>query len=329
MTKKRKNDNNNQNNNNNSKKRKLNQIDNDFHDNNNNNNDDNDEYDEYNESEDLNTIFNNKKQFKGVMKKYWSQRHNLFSKYDNGIILTKELWFSVTPEKISKFIANFITKLFKVENENENENEIIILDSFCGGGGNIVQFLKADKRNIIYAIDINKIHLNCTNNNSLIYIKDDKDVNKRLKLMAIDWIYSKKQLDSTINKNKNINLNLNSEIYADEEESLKNLEILAKLKINCVFGSPPWGGPGYLKEETFNLENLLPFGLEELLDLMLQYSHNVCLFLPRNSNLQQIKEITKRVYTQRGIKDQLSVRIVHLESNGYRKGILCCWGNFV
>lgn len=262
---------------------------------------------------DLNTIYNNKLQFQGIMRKYWAQRKNLFSEYDNGVLLTKELWFSVTPEKISVFITNFIAKKF-VKNIN-------ILDSFSGGGGNIVQFLLNAKFKNVVAVDINKIHLNCTRVNSLVYNNDVDDVENRLKLLPIDWMYLKDGYQGS-------DLDIDGDTYATQQDSLTNLEILSKMKFDCVFGSPPWGGPTYLKDEVFDLNNILPFGLEELLTYMLHYSENLCLFLPRNSDLKQIVDITQRVYAKRRIKSPVTVKVVHLESGGYQKGILCCWGVF-
>jgi len=36
------------------------------------------------------------------IKKYFRQRYDLFSKYDEGIQLTHDAWFGVTPEHIAK-----------------------------------------------------------------------------------------------------------------------------------------------------------------------------------------------------------------------------------
>lgn len=33
--------------------------------------------------------------------KYWLQRHNIFSKYDDGVWLTNDAWFGVTPEPVA------------------------------------------------------------------------------------------------------------------------------------------------------------------------------------------------------------------------------------
>jgi hypothetical protein len=33
--------------------------------------------------------------------KYYAQRHSIFSKYDDGIWMTDDLWFGVTPEPVA------------------------------------------------------------------------------------------------------------------------------------------------------------------------------------------------------------------------------------
>jgi len=38
--------------------------------------------------------------------KYWKQRYKLFSRFDKGIQMDREGWFSVTPERIAHHIAN-------------------------------------------------------------------------------------------------------------------------------------------------------------------------------------------------------------------------------
>ena len=34
--------------------------------------------------------------------KYWHQRHEIFSKYDEGIWMTDDAWFGVTPEPVAQ-----------------------------------------------------------------------------------------------------------------------------------------------------------------------------------------------------------------------------------
>ncbi len=60
------------------------------------------------------------------MRKYWFQRYRLFSRFDQGIKLDTESWYSVTPEKIAQHIA-------------ERCRCDVIVDGFCGVGGNAIQ----------------------------------------------------------------------------------------------------------------------------------------------------------------------------------------------
>lgn len=61
------------------------------------------------------------------LRKYWQRRFSLFSKFDMGIKLDEESWYSVTPEIVAKHTA-------------ERCKTDIILDGFCGAGGNAIQF---------------------------------------------------------------------------------------------------------------------------------------------------------------------------------------------
>lgn len=59
--------------------------------------------------------------------KYWLQRYSLFSKYDEGIKLDEEGWFSVTPEVIA-------------EHQALRCPTGLVIDAFTGVGGNAIQF---------------------------------------------------------------------------------------------------------------------------------------------------------------------------------------------
>ena len=86
--------------------------------------------------------------------KFWLQRYYYFSKFDEGIQMDKESWYSVTPEQIAKYTA----KLIKGKT---------IIDGFCGCGGNVIQFSKYCSK--VYAIDISKSKLDMCKNNCEVY----------------------------------------------------------------------------------------------------------------------------------------------------------------
>jgi len=91
--------------------------------------------------------------------KYWAQRYRLFSKYDDGILLDEESWYSVTPEKIAKHIAEVCRCG-------------LVVDAFCGVGGNAIQFAMTCDRVIAVDIDQNKIDM--ARNNARVYGVESK-----------------------------------------------------------------------------------------------------------------------------------------------------------
>ncbi|CAH6777333.1 trimethylguanosine synthase [Phodopus roborovskii] len=95
--------------------------------------------------------------------KYWAQRYRLFSRFDDGIKLDKEGWFSVTPEKIAEHIAGRVSQSFECD---------IIVDAFCGVGGNTIQFALTGKR--VIAIDIDPVKIDLARNNAEVYGIADK-----------------------------------------------------------------------------------------------------------------------------------------------------------
>ncbi len=55
-------------------------------------------------------------------------------------VLSTEGWFSVTPEKIAEHIALRVQDSFSTE---------LIIDAFCGVGGNAIQFALTGKRGTV------------------------------------------------------------------------------------------------------------------------------------------------------------------------------------
>ncbi|KAG8195939.1 hypothetical protein JTE90_001170 [Oedothorax gibbosus] len=93
-----------------------------------------------------------------VFKKYWSQRYRLFSRFDDGIKLDEESWFSVTPEKIARHIADRCCC-------------DVIVDAFCGAGGNSIQF--ASQCCHVIAIDIDPKKIELAKHNAKVYEVDE------------------------------------------------------------------------------------------------------------------------------------------------------------
>ncbi|KAB1256435.1 Trimethylguanosine synthase [Camelus dromedarius] len=73
-------------------------------------------------------------------------------------------WFSVTPEKIAKHIAGRVSQAFTCGG--------VVVDAFCGVGGNTIQFALTGKR--VIAIDIDPVKIDLARNNAEVYGTADK-----------------------------------------------------------------------------------------------------------------------------------------------------------
>ncbi|XP_008798555.2 uncharacterized protein LOC103713414 isoform X2 [Phoenix dactylifera] len=96
---------------------------------------------------------------KGGLFKYWLQRYLLFSRFDDGIKMDEEGWFSVTPESIARHHASRC-------------GNGIVIDCFTGVGGNAIQF--AMKSSHVIAIDINPQKIEYAQHNASIYGVNDR-----------------------------------------------------------------------------------------------------------------------------------------------------------
>lgn len=90
-----------------------------------------------------------------VVYKYWAQRYSLFHRFDDGIVLDEEGWYSVTPERIAAQIA----QRFK--------GMAVVADLFSGPGGNCIQF--ALNGSMVIGIENNMSRINMALNNARVY----------------------------------------------------------------------------------------------------------------------------------------------------------------
>lgn len=105
------------------------------------------------------------KKFQGIagemlpsINKYWRQRYRLFSRFEEGIQMDEEGWFSVTPERIAKHHASRCAGG-------------VIVDCFTGVGGNAIQF--AQRCQHVIAIDIDPRKIDYAQHNAAVYGVED------------------------------------------------------------------------------------------------------------------------------------------------------------
>jgi len=95
----------------------------------------------------------------GIPAEAWRRRYFLFSKFDEGIRMDAESWYSVTPEPIAQHIA-------------ERCRCNLILDACCGAGGNAIHF--AQTCNHVIACEVSPERIMLAQANARIYRVDDR-----------------------------------------------------------------------------------------------------------------------------------------------------------
>ncbi|PRP84311.1 hypothetical protein PROFUN_07612 [Planoprotostelium fungivorum] len=110
--------------------------------------------------------------------KYHAQRYRLFSRFDEGILLDTESWYSVTPELIANHIAARCACA-------------VVVDAFCGAGGSAIAFAQTCHR--VIAIDIDEKKLVMARHNARIYGVED-----RIEFIQGDFMQVGKQLKADV-----------------------------------------------------------------------------------------------------------------------------------
>lgn len=61
-------------------------------------------------------------------------------------------------------------------------------------------------------------------------------------------------------------------------------QIIPNLRPDVIFLSPPWGGPEYLDQKTFDISNMAGLDGIEIFNLAYRLTRNVAYFVPRNTD---------------------------------------------
>lgn len=96
------------------------------------------------------------------IQKYWHQRHDIFSRYDEGIQSTDSAWYGVTPEPVAATIAAHVA-------EAAPASATTLIDAFAGIGGNTIAFAQSSRWERIFAIEKDPAVLACAKHNAEIY----------------------------------------------------------------------------------------------------------------------------------------------------------------
>ncbi|PNY24745.1 Trimethylguanosine synthase [Tolypocladium capitatum] len=191
------------------------------------------------------------------IQKYFAQRYSVFSWYDEGVYLTDDAWFGVTPEPIANQIA--------VDMGAADEKKTILVDAFAGAGGNTIAFALSGRWQRVIAIERDASTLACAQHNAQIYGVDPS---------MVSWVHgdSFEYLDALAN-----------------HPGALHPDLRVDMDTTVLFSSPPWGGPGYRSDEIFDLHSMQPYNLEQLHKSYESMDH--VLYLPRTSNIRQVARL--------------------------------------
>ncbi|KAI4154365.1 MAG: hypothetical protein L6R39_001392 [Caloplaca ligustica] len=101
------------------------------------------------------------------IQKYFHQRYDLFSKYDDGILMTDSAWYGVTPEPVANKVAQHISSAAPA-------TKAILIDCFAGVGGNTIAFARSGRWKRVYAIEKDEAIIHCGKHNAKLYGVDEK-----------------------------------------------------------------------------------------------------------------------------------------------------------
>jgi trimethylguanosine synthase len=186
-----------------------------------------------------------------VHDKYWAQRRRLFSKFDQGVQLDGQGWYSVTPEIIADHVAKRVGELATnhVIPHESSEEGIVILDAFCGCGGNSIAFGKIPSHVIskVVCVDTDRSKLlKAAHNASLYGIPKDKLVFVVCNsIFILQHCYKDGQfiLDQPAAKlPPYMPAPVMPVVHAGYH--VGGLDLLPR-RIDAVFMDPPWGGVDY------------------------------------------------------------------------------------
>lgn len=250
---------------------------------------------------------------KGTFNKYWRRRYDLFERFDLGIELDEESWYSVTPESIARHQSKTCSCDF-------------LIDAFAGVGGNTIQF--AQTCTLVLAIENNFTRLLMLAHNAKLYgvsknimlVCGDVERTLRsirtishLKLTYLSTV-SKTSRDKVLTTDVQLATSSHADQCAVPPETMEEQETKTTRVADILFMSPPWGGPDYtgvilppgsnswnvrkrqqwLKDRN-NVEPTKNIEEVSLLTPVLKIARHICdrfvIYLPRNSSIGQILQL--------------------------------------
>lgn len=213
------------------------------------------------------------------IQKYWKSRFKIFSNYNDGIYLTDDAWFGVTPEPVARKIAEdiplpIVPSSYYAYPGGDRPPATTVVDMFAGAGGNTIAFALWGYFDRIISIERDADTLACAQENARV---------SGVAEGAITWVHG----DCFEVLKELLGERPGDDVYVEDIGT----EVVAPLDLDntVLFASPPWGGVSYTAQDVFDLATMEPYNLQALHDACRPLPH--ALFLPRTSDLQQLADV--------------------------------------
>lgn len=258
-----------------------------------------------------------------VLKKFHRQRYDLFHRFDEGIQIDDEGWWSVTPELIAAHTALVLGRSEHPTHTDYHGHEQgqsqglppsddalatttgLVWDAFAGVGGNTIQFALKGAQHVI-ATDTNRERLVAASHNAEIY-----EVRQYIDYIQADAL----SMSRFWRTSRPSGPHHQGECTAEKGKRSYPRPISPPFK--AVFFSPPWGGPAYTQQPVYDLLQMLPINLSVLMTMARTLTREIILYLPRTTSLPQLvshllpTDVLRLEWHYLG--DRLKVLIVHVQ----------------
>ncbi|KXJ95898.1 RNA cap guanine-N2 methyltransferase [Microdochium bolleyi] len=218
------------------------------------------------------------------LQKYWHQRYTIFPYYDDGIHLTHDAWFGVTPEPVAIQIATEMAA-------STPAHKRVIIDCFAGVGMNSIAFAQAAQSpdepdafrwDKVVAIERDSATLACAQHNASLYGAEVADRIVWINGDSFEYLELLRRVSAAAAATT-------TGTGPGDARLLLSEDLIVDVATTVIFASPPWGGPGYSTDEVFDLSGMEPYNLAQLHGAYNFMDH--ALYLPRTSDLRQIASL--------------------------------------
>ncbi|KAG9393563.1 RNA cap guanine-N2 methyltransferase [Carpediemonas membranifera] len=103
------------------------------------------------------------------LQRYVQRREKYFTRWDEGVCMTPDGWFSVTAEPLALQVAQML-----LEGREPLGDKLVVVDAFAGCGGNTIGFARLEEVGLVIAVERDPCTAECLRRNAALYGVLDK-----------------------------------------------------------------------------------------------------------------------------------------------------------